>query len=229
MELGTNLKSSRSAYPTPPPSLCADEAPHGAVIVPVPGYPDCRNRSYCYTHHIRPADQEHFTAAKSLIREIVHKALDISLTWKAQGPGRVEDLLASVLSAYPEFNNYEKHWPILWCCQHRLYFIRSCIRRGTPVKDLDMAQESQGVASAKRSVRLGRNGVSASRLSNASSGYRDPEERDENADHNRVRRSLRNHAPRSARTAVETERRPERTATSEHSPLRCMDWERGRS
>ncbi len=33
---------------------------------------------------------------KSLIKEIVHKALDISLTWKAQGPGRVEDLLTSV-------------------------------------------------------------------------------------------------------------------------------------
>lgn len=88
-------------------------------------------------------------------------------------------MVSQVLSAYPAFNNYEKHWPVLWCCQHRLYFIRSCIKRGTHVKELDMAQDSQGTASANLSVWHGRNRVLTSRLSNASSGYRD--QRDENA------------------------------------------------
>ncbi|KAI0723478.1 hypothetical protein C8Q76DRAFT_794412 [Earliella scabrosa] len=121
-----------------------------------------QNTSYSFTHLILPQDKRKFAQAKALMQKAIPEILDLGHTWGQQRPQRIRRLLATVLSAYPVFKNYENQWPVRFYCSTRLACVRYIKARGHHEPGTTRTREPRTWASADAHTGVSTNPASAS-------------------------------------------------------------------
>ncbi|KAI0773777.1 hypothetical protein C8Q74DRAFT_782137 [Fomes fomentarius] len=81
----------------------------------IPEPPHRMTRSYL--PYLNRNDRVEFQCAKKLIWRLVPTALNLSLTWSRQDYTWLQDLISTIISAYPAFTQYTNNWPIRYYCQ----------------------------------------------------------------------------------------------------------------